>query len=563
MFTQQLLALTALAAFTSAHSWVEEYQVISDNGSYTGPLGYTRGFVPRTDPTFDGFSMMWLQPNASARNDDGTTRTRIDSTDYVCAPQQRKPTYTSGYPKLQVSPGDYVAMKYLENGHVSLPWNITGKPESGGTVFIFGTTKPSENERLADVMQWNKEGTSGNKNGFLLAAQNYDDGRCHQINCGSISQQRQMLQPNHAPGQMTSTLESWCESDVQIPEKAAIGTLTIYWVWQFPTAPNVDCNQPAGKDEYYTSCADFDVVKPGTPNKLAASPDAPASGNPQSVAVKNYKSRPAHTSVPAAILQENNKIVGNLQPVDKAFVSSCTAQASIISQNNLNLWPEVYVPNSCSAISTFGSKPASAAAAEFSKAAASYAAGSKAAWEAAFAKAKFPLPTRPSWSDYAAAPSAQPVATSAAVTKPSETAATPSGTASSAPSAPSPSPAPSSAAGTAGGDGVVTLTTVVVITSTLGPGEPIPTGSSTAASSPAASTSAAPSYPPPASSPPALSSALPTPTFSAGEDSAPIPTITSLPGSDPAAPSGAMPAKPANGTVPEGRYRRWHARNFG
>ncbi|KAL9532778.1 hypothetical protein SMMN14_03573 [Sphaerulina musiva] len=402
-----LFAFVLFAPLAVAHSWVEEYQLISDNGSFTGPRGYARGYVPRTDPTYNGFSNMWMLPSLDARNSDGTVRTRINDTDSVCHPAQRTSNYTATFPKLKVSAGDYVAMKYLENGHVSLPWNITGKPPGGGSVFIFGTTKPSDDEKIADVMQWNRAGTGGNGNGWLMTAQNFDDGRCHQINCGSISQQRQMLLPNHVAGQPTSTVESWCENDLLIPENITSGTLTTYWVWQFGTEPNMDCNQPAGKDEYYTTCADFDVVDSAEMEKVAAQPaqSMPAAeSNPQTVAVSDYKSRTAYTTSPALILMNDDKISGPVPSADPAFVSSCSAEASVISAASLALWPEVYVPNSCEVISTFGTAAASAHAKVFDAAAASYTSGAENAYSEAFKAAGMAVPSRKPWS-YSAVPS--------------------------------------------------------------------------------------------------------------------------------------------------------------
>lgn len=464
----KILALVAtIATCASAHSWVEEYQVISENGTYTGAVGYTRGYVPRTDPHFDGFSMLWLQPDSTARNSDQTVRTRINSTDYVCPPQQRTSNYSTTFPKLQVSPGDYVAMKYLENGHTTLPWNITGKPADGGTIFVFGTTKPSDSETIADVMEWNSAGDGGNKQGFLMAAQNFDDGRCHQINCASISQQRQMLTPNHVAGQNTSSVESWCESDVKIPETVGAGTLTVYWVWQWPTAPNIDCNTPAGKDEYYTSCADFDVVAPGSAKNaaVAVTDNTPAPAATQPNAVTDWKSRTAHTTSPSLNSNNNNLLLPNPTPppIDTAFASACTIQASIISAHNLAVWPQVYVPNTCSIVTSFGPAAASSAAAEFERAALSYSAGSKSAWNAAFAAAGIPVQTPVPWSQAFSTGSAAPVATSASVSSLGSV----SGTIST-----SYLPVETSAT-----EAVVTdyTTVVIVITSTLPPGVPIPT----------------------------------------------------------------------------------------
>ncbi|KAF2767845.1 hypothetical protein EJ03DRAFT_275314, partial [Teratosphaeria nubilosa] len=249
-----VVALAAAAALpqTNAHSWIEEYQVVGANGSYIGDRGYSRGYMARTDAGYNGFSMDYLVPSVN---------TRINSTDLLCHPSQRTSNYTNpAYPKLKVEPGGYVAMKYLENGHVTLPWNQLGKPTAAGTVFVYGTTQPSDTEKIADVLQWNVNGTGGDARGFLMTAQNFDDGRCHQINCGNISIARQIAFPDHQIDQPTSTMEQWCETDLKIPASQPAGTLTTYWVWQWPTASNADCTYPEGKDEYYTTCADFDIV---------------------------------------------------------------------------------------------------------------------------------------------------------------------------------------------------------------------------------------------------------------------------------------------------------------
>ena len=461
-----ILAFVLLAPLTTAHSWIEEYQVISDNGSFTGPRGYSRGYVSRTDPTYNGFSMMWMLPSLDARNSDGTVRTRINNTDSLCHPAQRTSNYTATFPKLKVAPGDYVAMKYLENGHVSLPWNITGKPPGGGSVFIFGTTKPSDDEKIADVMQWNRAGTGGNGNGWLMTAQNFDDGRCHQINCGSISQQRQILQPNHVAEQPTSTVESWCENDLLIPKNVTAGTLTTYWIWQFGTEPNMDCNTPAGKDEYYTTCADFDVVDSSEMQKVAAEPaqSVPAAeSNPQSVAVSDYKSRTAYTTSPSVILMNNGKISGPVTSVNSAFVSSCSAQASVISAASLGLWPEVYVPNSCEVISSFGTAAASANAATFDSAAASYTSGAESAYSVAFKAAGMAVPVRSPWSYSAVASTAAPAYTSAA--SPTGYESSSASTSSEAPVTSMPASSSTPAAGA--GQSMTTVITVVTLTETL------------------------------------------------------------------------------------------------
>ncbi|PPJ50016.1 hypothetical protein CBER1_06781 [Cercospora berteroae] len=566
-----LLAFAILSPLAAAHSWVEEYQVISDNGTFTGPRGYSRGYVSRTDPTYNGFSLMWMLPSLEARKPDGTVRNRIDDTDLVCHPAQRTSNYTTTFPKLKVSPGDYVAMKYLENGHVSLPWNITGKPYGGGSVFVFGTTKPSAEEKIGDVMQWTRDGKGGNGNGWLMAAQNFDDGRCHQINCGSISQERQILQPNHVAGQPTSTVESWCENDVLIPENVAPGTLTTYWVWDFGTESNRDCNTPAGKDEYYTTCADFDIVEKSEMVKMAAAEPAEAApvaeSNPQTAAVPNYKNRTAYMTAPSYVPADKNSKRDATASIDTAFVSSCNAQATVISANNLGLWPEVYVPNTCQVISSFGTAAASAWSQTWDEAAASYTSGAKNAWEAAFKAADMPVPSRAPWS--------QPPNTGAAPAPTDAPSAYGGGSITATTSA-------ADADATSAPGQLTTIVTVVTLTSTMpvsqatSPSAYASSSASASASTSAVASSAPSAYSPPSSAAPSSPAAYSTST-SAATNPVAIPTLKTVSGyAAPAAPSSssstdaapAVPTVAANGTVYQrrdltsGGVRRSHPRNF-
>ncbi|TKA75645.1 hypothetical protein B0A55_04992 [Friedmanniomyces simplex] len=347
-----LLALAALSSLptTSAHSWNEEFQVIGSNGTYIGDRGYPRGYMARTDPGYNGFSMEWLVPQ------DGV---RINSADLLCHPAQQTSNYSNpAYPKLQVTPGSYVSMKYLENGHVTLPWNQLGKPPGAGTVFVYGTTQPSNTEKIADVLSWTSDGQGGNGKGFLMTAQNFDDGRCYQINCGNISTDRQTLFPNHVAGQPTSIIEQWCETDLQIPATATPGTLTVYWVWQWPTAANHDCTYPQGKDEYYTTCSDFDVVAVdgNVDVKILAETVAThtlAQENPQTTAVSTFQSRNAFTTSPPVVVVDGTKTIGQLVKAAATFMSACSATG--------NVAPDVTVPASCAPVSVFSGAPVSSA----------------------------------------------------------------------------------------------------------------------------------------------------------------------------------------------------------
>ena len=347
-----LIALSALIASlsttTSAHTWIEEYQVIGPNGSYIGDRGYSRGYVARTDPTFNGdANILWLLPQLASTMPNGDVRLRINSSDSLCHPNQRTSNYTnSEYPMLKAAPGSYVAMKYLENGHVTLPWTQAGKPEKGGTVFVYGTTNPSNDEKIANVLKWTTDGTGGDGRGKLLATQNYDDGRCHQINDCVLSAERQVLYPNKIPAQPTSPgQEQWCESDLHIPTDAQSGKLTTYWVWQWPTAPNTECTYPEGKDEYYTTCADFEIEEAGANDVKIADEVATntlSQENFQTQAVSTYSARTAVTSSRPIVLENWRRVEGSTLAVNKAWASSCgVSMATAI--------PDTTPPPSCPA----------------------------------------------------------------------------------------------------------------------------------------------------------------------------------------------------------------------
>ncbi|KAF9729768.1 hypothetical protein PMIN04_007912 [Paraphaeosphaeria minitans] len=184
----------------AAHSWLEQLSNIASNGSFVAGYGYPRGFVDKGAPSFD--------QNANVRRQE-----------------------------------------------------LDGQPEKGGTVFVFGTQRPRQDEILLDVLEWTRDGLGGDRRGFLLPSQNFDDGRCYQLGNGAaLATSRKEQTPNALPGQLGSEHELLCETDVRVPDDIQVGKpYTMYWVWQWPNAPGKDPNYPRGKDEYYASCLDVDI----------------------------------------------------------------------------------------------------------------------------------------------------------------------------------------------------------------------------------------------------------------------------------------------------------------
>ncbi|KAE8373234.1 hypothetical protein BDV26DRAFT_301271 [Aspergillus bertholletiae] len=258
-----LLSLLFVAPTAVAHSWVEQLMVIAPNGTFVGSPGYSRGNVLRSDPGYSDTKMQYLVPDG---------RNEVLPSDLLCKNTQQQQVQSEGSPRLQASAGAAIALRYQENGHVTQPGNQLGKPENRGTVYVYGTTEPKEGEKIMDVHKvWNKKGTGGDKRGVLLATRNFDDGRCYQVNGDKISTQRQSEFPHTADQLMGVNL--WCQSDIALPSNALSGKpYTLYWVWDWPTLPNVDPNLPKGKQEIYTTCIDVDVVaSAGTQSHVAAS----------------------------------------------------------------------------------------------------------------------------------------------------------------------------------------------------------------------------------------------------------------------------------------------------
>lgn len=255
MLLHALTVLFALITIADAHSWVEQLTVIAPNGTFVGTPGYARGNYMRTAPGFNDTTMTYLIPPNTRAN-----VTLLLPSDKMCKDTQQERKQTDGSPRLHASPGSAIALRYQENGHVTLPQNQPGKPKNRGTVYVYGTTEPRVGEKLLDVYgSWNADGTGGDQRGVLLSKQNFDDGRCYQINDDEISQYRQKMYPHQANQLMGADL--WCQQDIRLPSNAPSGKLyTLYWVWDWPTAPGVDPTYPQGKQEIYTTCMDIDVV---------------------------------------------------------------------------------------------------------------------------------------------------------------------------------------------------------------------------------------------------------------------------------------------------------------
>ncbi|KIV99662.1 uncharacterized protein PV09_08717 [Verruconis gallopava] len=288
------LLLGSIASFlsvVSGHTWVEQLMNVDNNGSYYGAPGYIRSYVSRDNPNFADSDLTWLSP----QNPPGGSRLRINGSDFLCHPNQRQAVASKQFHPLKTLPGNTVALRYLENGHVTQPYIQPGKPASGGLVYIYATTNPNPNTKLVDVLQWGTNSTLDQ--GRLLNINPFDDGRCYQVSNVPISVQRQAEFPNPIQGQPGVNHELWCQSNVKIPEDAT-GTLTMYWIWQWPTQANVDPGLPDGKDEIYTSCMDMTIVKNSGVLKNAIGGTSLGAFEDNTPALKNFRQRLANTTFP-------------------------------------------------------------------------------------------------------------------------------------------------------------------------------------------------------------------------------------------------------------------------
>ncbi|KAK4193443.1 hypothetical protein QBC35DRAFT_106444 [Podospora australis] len=262
----------ALSGTAVAHSWPEETYRIAPNGTILADAnhtGYDRAHIPRGDPRQQDFL---IPPNGREKV--------ILPTDKIVRESQYKldgSSYSEKFPKLKVAPGDFVAIRYLENGHVTAPDKANPfKPLNRGTIYLYGTKENDlTNVNLVDVLHtWTADGKGGNGKGKLLATRNYDDGQCHE--------------PAPASGdpegigafrkQFISKAESLaCQTDLQLPTDLKPGDVyTVLWIWDWPdmSEPGVPVppatffsnNTSKGPfvkmPEIYTGVLDYDVVDP-------------------------------------------------------------------------------------------------------------------------------------------------------------------------------------------------------------------------------------------------------------------------------------------------------------
>lgn len=212
-------AVLIAAQCVDAHSWVETIRRISSTGAFVGNPGYPMGFVNRTDPSFSDTAVQ-------------NKILDVTSNPAVCKSFAGNGYANAQYQPLTASPGEFIAMQYMENGHVSFP-DLTPRGFRGGNVMIYGTSEDVTSLGINDVLYtWNANGTGGNQKGKLIASHFFDDGRCYENANGSPIRAQRAAQYNVEPNLP-------CQSTVQLPsDLATSGTYTVAWVWDWPASPN-------------------------------------------------------------------------------------------------------------------------------------------------------------------------------------------------------------------------------------------------------------------------------------------------------------------------------------
>ena len=274
-----LVATTSLFTTTNAHSWVDVLRLVTGDGPnavFTGDPGASRGYYNHSLPGFNDTKMVYFVEEGH-----GPNPSMCADTQQLGAPQP------NGAKSLQAPPGSMIALLYQENGHVTLPQNVPGKQNNSGTVYIYGTAQPKQNETFYEIHKiWNTAGTGGDKRGKLLTTQNFDDGRCYQKNASPIYADRSTrFHIDNATNPEGEDL--WCQNNIVLPQEAQTGKpYSLYWVWDWPTMPGTP-GQPNGMNQTYTTCIDIDVVAGSSTNSKAAIPakDAQAPAGIQAAAL--------------------------------------------------------------------------------------------------------------------------------------------------------------------------------------------------------------------------------------------------------------------------------------
>ncbi|KAG9256013.1 uncharacterized protein F5Z01DRAFT_533104 [Emericellopsis atlantica] len=345
------LLLCALPATVDAHSWVEKiFRINPDTRQFLGSPAYARGgdfraLVP--EGMTDDKWIYRLPPDGGWTGDENINKQPLSA---AIADME-----------LDASPGDWIAIQHLENGHVTT--KAPGRPLNSGTLFLYGTTEPTDNDKIADIhLKWNADGTGGNKKGKLLATRNFDDLQCYE---GRPPGTDDAFARTRASAIGTDPADSLpCQADIQLPTDLEPNSrYTIYWLWDWPILDEtkIDMNATAegkfpwsgswvrgDKDigfdsdvilngESYTSTIDINIVPSMgnasiSANQAAANTLFQGKAEPYSEAIKEQLSTDYGVSFPQPAAGDGEAPVESSPGVPAASETSTTPEESVAPQ---------------------------------------------------------------------------------------------------------------------------------------------------------------------------------------------------------------------------------------
>ncbi|KAL1835533.1 hypothetical protein VTJ49DRAFT_6503 [Mycothermus thermophilus] len=259
--TLTALCVAALAGAATAHTWPESTIRLAPNGTMIGDLGFDRNHIPDGD-----LSSFKVPPP-------GMNKVQPDHK-LVRAGPLNAGSYPPQFPMLSVAPGDWVAIHYRENGHVSrADSEPMAKPVNRGTVYLYGTTHNDlSGVNFMDVhLKWTADGNGGDGKGRLLATRHYDDGQCHE----AIPATGDVAGIVASRKKFTNVEAVLCQSDVQIPIDVPVGSIySVIWVWDWATLDKWGVAVPPAtyelgqgdpavlESQFYTGVVDYKIVDP-------------------------------------------------------------------------------------------------------------------------------------------------------------------------------------------------------------------------------------------------------------------------------------------------------------
>jgi len=144
--------------------------------------------------------------------------------DRICKSTQQEHNQTQSSPALKAAANNLVALRYQENGHVTLPGSRAPR-----TIYVYGTNLVSLLDKIHQIYKvW--DASRDDRKRRLIIKRSFDNSRYYQINNGGIFKERQRLYPHKID--IVQGRDLWYKIDIRLPKTLATGSIyTLYWVW--------------------------------------------------------------------------------------------------------------------------------------------------------------------------------------------------------------------------------------------------------------------------------------------------------------------------------------------